>query len=230
MEDNKLNNFLIKLWTILEDESISNTICWDRTGDSFHVYDVYRAWPHLSDSLICMALRKLPQLIDLCFTMTIIPSLCNLLTHFFVMDIRICSKKKRNQVAIKRRASRQDVQLLDAEQSQNTTLTNRQEQQNMVTLPEYDLNYLLEELQQFRIRTADMQNTIVDLTNDNELLWNEVSLLRDFHLKQQQNVSNLVEFLMSILHDNVNVRSQKQGKINCSRQIVPLQGPKIHWQ
>ena len=82
-----------------------------------------------------------------------------------------------------------------------------------VQIPTKDLTAVLEELRQLRDRQKHMENKIQDLVKyilcvknklttgfrENELIWQEMHHMRGTHVKQQQIVNKLVQFLVALV-------------------------------
>ncbi|KAI1718120.1 HSF-type DNA-binding domain-containing protein [Ditylenchus destructor] len=231
MDESKLTNFLVKIWSILEDDSIADTICWDRSGMSFHIYDLYkfcevvlpRFFKHKNMSSFVRQLNLYGFKKIAAVDRSVLSYSDNLTDHmqFYHPLFRQGQPELLNQ--IKRNNKRPANSVPNAPVAvKNSVDPNTGEK--LVTLPESDLICMLEELESLRGSHSHMQSAIFELTHDNELLWNEVGLLRDQHLKQQQNVGKLVQFLISLMQpaSGSHCAQQKHGRMAGMKRFVQI--------
>ncbi|KAL3092899.1 hypothetical protein niasHT_020282 [Heterodera trifolii] len=68
-----------------------------------------------------------------------------------------------------------------------------------VTIHTKDLTNIFDELRVMRERQKNMEVRMDELTKENEMLWNEMAHIRGTHLKQQQIVNKLIQFLVSFV-------------------------------
>uniref|UniRef100_A0A1B6IIZ7 HSF-type DNA-binding domain-containing protein n=1 Tax=Homalodisca liturata TaxID=320908 RepID=A0A1B6IIZ7_9HEMI len=66
----------------------------------------------------------------------------------------------------------------------------------------YNLNKVLADMQQMKGRQENMDSRLTAMKIENETLWRELSILRQKHIKQQQMVNKLIQFLVSIVQQN----------------------------
>ncbi|KAI1731411.1 HSF-type DNA-binding domain-containing protein [Ditylenchus destructor] len=231
MDENKLTNFLVKIWSILEDDSIADTICWDCSGMSFHIYDLYkfcevvlpRFFKHKNMSSFVRQLNLYGFKKIAAVDRSVLSYSDNLTDHmqFYHPLFRQGQPELLNQ--IKRNNKRPANSVTNTPVAvKNSVDPNTGEK--LVTLPESDLICMLEELESLRGSHSHMQSAIFELTHDNELLWNEVGLLRDQHLKQQQNVGKLVQFLISLMQPSSgsHCAQQKHGRMGGMKRFVQI--------
>ncbi|EPB78990.1 HSF-type DNA-binding domain protein [Ancylostoma ceylanicum] len=64
------------------------------------------------------------------------------------------------------------------------------------------IQMVMEELRQMREKQRAMDNKMHDLVKENEQLWEQVTLLRAQHNRQQQVVTKLVQFLVAMMQPN----------------------------
>ncbi|ETN73696.1 HSF-type DNA-binding domain protein [Necator americanus] len=65
-----------------------------------------------------------------------------------------------------------------------------------------NIQMVMEELRQMREKQRAMDNKMHDLVKENEQLWEQVTLLRAQHNRQQQVVTKLVQFLVAMMQPN----------------------------
>ncbi|VDP21388.1 unnamed protein product [Onchocerca flexuosa] len=87
---------------------------------------------------------------------------------------------------------------------------NRNNENNSVAMPPKEISVLVDEIRQLREKQRTMENKMAHLVKENEAMWQQVSHLRNQHVKQQHVVNKLVQFLVALVQP-----SQKRlGKRN----------------
>lgn len=231
MEESKLTNFLIKLWSILEDDSIADTICWDSSGMSFHIIDLYkfcevvlpRFFKHknMSSFVRQLNLYGFKKIAAVDRSALAYNDILTDHMQFYHPLFRRGHPELMNQI---KRNNKRPANSCPASAVEVKNSVDPNTGEKLVTLPESDLICMLEELESLRCSHSHMQSTIYELTRDNELLWNEVGLLRDQHLKQQQNVGKLVQFLISLMQpaSAAHCAPQKHGRMGGLKRFVSI--------
>ncbi|KAI1711074.1 HSF-type DNA-binding domain-containing protein [Ditylenchus destructor] len=204
-EDEKIPLFLIKLWNIVEDPAYFDVIRWDESGYSFHITDPYS---------FCR--NVLPQYFKH-------NNLNSLIRQLNMYGFRKMTPIERTSLA--RAESDQDhlefshpyfvrdhpellmnikrkVSLAKQAHDTSTTATT-------VNVPVKDLSSVFDELRQLRDRQKTMEMKMNGLVKDNELIWRELDHVRGAHVKQQQIVNKLVQFLVALVQPN---KQQRLGK------------------
>uniref|UniRef100_A0A914CBY9 HSF-type DNA-binding domain-containing protein n=1 Tax=Acrobeloides nanus TaxID=290746 RepID=A0A914CBY9_9BILA len=190
-EDEKMPLFLIKLWNIVEDPAYYDVIRWDESGYSFHILDPYS---------FCR--NVLPQYFKH-------NNLNSLIRQLNMYGFRKMTPIERSSLA--RAESDQDhlefshpyfvrdhpELLVNIKRKAPTTRSHPEN--SSVQIPTKDLSAVLEELRQLRDRQKHMENKIQDLVKENELIWQEMHHMRGTHVKQQQIVNKLVQFLVALV-------------------------------
>uniref|UniRef100_A0A7E4VYE5 HSF_DOMAIN domain-containing protein n=1 Tax=Panagrellus redivivus TaxID=6233 RepID=A0A7E4VYE5_PANRE len=188
-EDDKIPLFLIKLWNIVEDPSYFDVIRWDDSGYSFHILDPYS---------FCR--NVLPQYFKH-------NNLNSLIRQLNMYGFRKMTPIERTSLA--RAESDQDhlefshpcfvrdhPDLL-SQIKRKTPTARRDDASN--NSQNRDLSTILEEVRLLRDRQKTMEDRISDLTGDNHNLWQQLSSMRATHVKQQQIVNKLVQFLVTLV-------------------------------
>ncbi|CAD5206695.1 unnamed protein product [Bursaphelenchus okinawaensis] len=208
----QLPHFLAKLWSILDDPQYENAICWDNSGESFHIVDSYlfknavlpRYFKHNNlnsfvRQLNLYGFRKIPIVGNACLLNENGDNLHFSHPFFIKGNFHLLQHIKRN--AVKGTGNSKVKQEQAAEKRQ-------------VTVPEEDLVVLFSELKVMREKQSTMKNTIRQLTRDNILLWQKMAALENGQNKQQENVRQLVQFMMALV--------QPQKRLSSSQRIMQL--------
>ncbi|CAD5206562.1 unnamed protein product [Bursaphelenchus okinawaensis] len=190
-EDDKIPLFLVKLWNIVEDPSYYDVIRWDESGYSFHILDPYSFCRNI-----------LPQYFKH-------NNLNSLIRQLNMYGFRKMTPIERTSLA--RAESDQDhlefshpcfvrdhpELLVNIKRKAPTSKQNNND--GTVSVPAKDLTAVFEELRSLRERQKQMEGRMGDLTKENELIWQEMSNMRGAHVKQQQIVTKLVQFMVAML-------------------------------
>ncbi|CAD5209698.1 unnamed protein product [Bursaphelenchus xylophilus] len=204
----QLPHFLAKLWSILDDTQYENAICWDKSGESFHIVDSYlfknavlpRYFKHNNlnsfvRQLNLYGFRKIPIVGNACLLNENGDNLHFSHPFFIKGNFHLLQHIKRN--AVKGTGGSKAKQEQAAEKRQ-------------VSVPEDDLVCMFSELKLMREKQNTMKNTIRQLTRDNILLWQKMAALENSQNKQQENVGKLVQFLMALVQSQKRVHNNSQ--------------------
>ncbi|CAK1602067.1 unnamed protein product [Parnassius mnemosyne] len=91
------------------------------------------------------------------------------------------------------------------------------------------MNKMLADVKQMKGKQESLDAKFSAMKQENEALWREVAILRQKHIKQQQIVNNLIQFLMSLVQptrapnsngNNVGVKRPYQLMINSSAHVA----------
>lgn len=202
-DDEKMPLFLIKLWSIVEDPQYQQIVRWDESGYSFHIIDPYsfcrNVLPHffkhnnlnsLIRQLNMYGFRKMTPVDRGSLTRTESDQDHLEFSHpYFIRD------HPEFLVNIKRKQSTRTIDSSNNVQAQAT------------------LQLVMEELRQMREKQRNMDNKMHELVKENEQLWEQITLLRAQHNRQQQVVTKLVQFLVAMMQPNSTVakRVMKRG-------------------
>lgn len=201
-DDEKMPLFLIKLWNIVEDPAYVNVIRWDDSGYSFHILDPYS---------FCR--NVLPQYFKH-------NNLNSLIRQLNMYGFRKMTPIDRSGLA--RAESDQDhlefshpyfvrehPELLVNIKRKSTS--HRPPDTSSLSLPAKNLSLVLDEIRQLREKQRTMESKMANLVKENESVWQQLSHMRTMHMKQQQVVTKLVQFLVALVQPS----SQKRlGKRN----------------
>ncbi|XP_013134956.1 PREDICTED: heat shock factor protein 1 isoform X3 [Papilio polytes] len=96
------------------------------------------------------------------------------------------------------------------------------------------MNKVLADVKQMKGKQESLDAKFSAMKQENEALWREVAILRQKHIKQQQIVNNLIQFLMSLVQptrapnangNNVGVKRPFQLMINNAAYVATSDGP-----
>ncbi|KAL3860115.1 hypothetical protein ACJMK2_010282 [Sinanodonta woodiana] len=209
---NNVPAFLTKLWTLVEDPSCDHLIAWDPSGLSFHVYDqagfakdvlpLYFKHNNIASfirQLNMYGFRKKVHLEN--GAMKSEKDDLEFLHPFFQRD------QEHLLEHIKRKVS-----------GSNTVVAVKNEHD------QHDLSDVLSDLQTLKSKQDVMNTTMESMKKENETLWREIASLRQKHLKQQQIVNKLVQFLVHLVGANRRMPNMKRKMplmLTGSSQVPP---------
>ncbi|VDM52301.1 unnamed protein product [Angiostrongylus costaricensis] len=196
-DDEKMPLFLIKLWSIVEDPQYQQIVRWDESGYSFHIIDPY--------------------------------SFCrNVLPHFFkhnnlnslIRQLNMYGFRKMTPVdrgSLARTESDQDhlefshpyfirdhpEYLVNIKRKQSTRTIENSTNNGQA---QATLQLVMEELRQMREKQRNMDNKMHELVKENEQLWEQITLLRAQHNRQQQVVTKILDRLQREMLDIGGIR------------------------
>ncbi|KHN72771.1 Heat shock factor protein 1 [Toxocara canis] len=201
-EDEKMPLFLIKLWNIVEDAAYQNVIRWDESGYSFHILDPYS---------FCR--NVLPQYFKH-------NNLNSLIRQLNMYGFRKMTPIERSGLA--RAESDQDhlefshpyfvrdhPELLV--NIKRKSASHRPADPAAVSLASKDLSLVLDEIRQLREKQRAMETKMTHLVKENESVWQQLSHMRTMHMKQQQVVNKLVQFLVALAQPSAQKRLGKRS-------------------
>uniref|UniRef100_A0A915DAI8 HSF-type DNA-binding domain-containing protein n=1 Tax=Ditylenchus dipsaci TaxID=166011 RepID=A0A915DAI8_9BILA len=214
-EDEKIPLFLIKLWNIVEDPSYYDVIRWDESGYSFHITDPYsfcrnvlpQYFKHnnlnsLIRQLNMYGFRKMTPIERTSLARAESDQDHLEFSHaYFVRDHPELLLNIKRKVPISKQAH-------DAVSA--GAATTQANQTTTVNVPVKDLSAVFDELRQLRDRQKNMEIKMNDLVKDNEMIWREMDHVRGAHLKQQQIVNKLIQFLVALVQPNKQHRLGKR--------------------
>ena len=207
--------FLAKLWALVNDSSCDDLIAWDPSGSSFHVYDQAR-----------FAREVLPRYFKHNNFASFIRQL-NMYGFRKISTIEHGSlKNERDDIefahpsfirghdnlleSIKRRApdhqpkvnlpspaTKPDIVSSTTSPSSTGFISNTYAE-NKTTRP-VELSHVLEDVKNLQSKQTSLTDKLFHMQDENQALWREVGVLKQKHVKQQQIVSKLMEFLLHFL-------------------------------
>ncbi|XP_059469810.1 heat shock factor protein isoform X2 [Neocloeon triangulifer] len=191
--------FLAKLWKLVEDTDFDELICWSEAGDSFIIHN---------QAQFCR------ELLPLYYKHNNMASFVRQLNMYgFHKKVNVEAgglKVDRDEMEFAHPFFvRQQPQLLErikrkiAEPGRGSSRS----------CPEA-LNKVLGDVKQVKGRQESLDGKLGAMKRENEALWRELAVLRQKHLKQQQIVNKLIQFLLTVV--------QSPNRLNVKRRVPPL--------
>ncbi|XP_052233520.1 heat shock factor protein-like isoform X2 [Dreissena polymorpha] len=219
--------FLTKLWQLVEDPSTDELIAWDAGGTSFHLFD---------------QARFAKEVLPLYFKHNNIASFIRQLNMYgFRKVVHI------GQGSIKCEVDdvefhhpyfvRGEEHLLE-NIKRKTSLTGTQPAVSGVkteaglTLNQEDVTRVLNDVQHMKGKQENIAAKMDKMKKENEALWREVANLRQKHMKQQQIVNKLIQFMIHLVGGNSNTPLQNLTKrkmplmLNDANQVMAAKRPR----
>ncbi|XP_074646378.1 heat shock factor protein-like [Tubulanus polymorphus] len=214
MGSNTVPAFLTKLWTLVEDPEYDDLICWDTTGKTFHVLD---------------QARFAKEILPLYFKHSNIASFIRQLNMYGFRKVMTI-----DQGGLK--YEKDDMQFqhpffIRGEEGmlefiKRKVPTNKEEAK--VLKQDDSMSKVLVDVNQLQGRQDHMNSKLDALKRQNEALWREVASLRTKHMKQQQIVNKLVQFLMTLVGgSNRGLAGMKRKKPLMINDASQLKNPKV---
>nr|AHL30200.1 HSF1 [Urechis unicinctus] len=180
--------FLTKLWTLVDDASTDEFIAWDSSGESFHVID---------------QTRFAKEILPLYFKHNNITSFIRQLNMYgFRKVVNIDSgalKTERDSMQFShvyfRRNEEYLLENIKRKVGGNKVSTHVAEPKVGVD----GVRAVLNEVNSIQDQQETMNTRMDSLKIENDALWREVAMLRQKHMKQQQVVNKLVQFLVTLV-------------------------------
>ncbi|XP_060536846.1 heat shock factor protein-like isoform X2 [Cylas formicarius] len=183
IENANVPAFLGKLWKMVDDPATDHVIHWGPNGNSFIIRNQFDFW-------------------------------CELLPAYYKHNNMSSFVRQLNMYGFHKIASI-DSGSMDAERDEiqfyhpcfqkgqpeklknikrKVTTTRAQDPSN-----QDDLTKVLTEVKQLRGRQTNIDSQLTAMKQENTVLWRELALLRQKHLKQQQIVNKLIQFLVTLV-------------------------------
>ncbi|KAK2155755.1 hypothetical protein LSH36_232g02019 [Paralvinella palmiformis] len=189
--------FLHKLWTLVEDESTNDLIAWDPSGRSFHVFDQG---------------RFSKEVLPLYFKHNNIASFIRQLNMYGFRKVTNVEhgglKTEKDDMEFSHQYFQRGKEHLLENIKRKVTTTKADD----VKVKHDDVNKVLMDVHHLKGKQESINSKFDTLKRENEALWREVASLRQKHLKQQQIVNKLIQFLITIV-GNRGVGSLKRPAI-----------------
>jgi len=195
---NNVPAFLTKLWALVESPLTDELICWDESGQSFHVKD---------------QARFAKEILPLYFKHNNIAS--------FIRQLNMYGfRKVLNTEAANLKLDKDDMEfahqffvkgqehLLDYIKRKVPSAKSGGGLGGDEAVKIEDVSSVLSQVNSVKSRQDTMTVKLESLKLENEVLWREVATLRQMHMKQQQIVNKLIQFLVSVVG---NKRSSLSG-------------------
>nr|ABR15461.1 HSF [Haliotis asinina] len=194
--------FLKKLWILVEDPGWNDLICWGEGGTSFHVYDQSR-----------FAREVLP----LYFKHNNIASFIRQLNMYGFRKVMSV-----DQGSLKVEKDDLEFHHVYFQQGHEELLEHIKRKVSpgvkveSIKLKQEDVSKVLADVRNLRGKQETITAKMDTLKRENEALWREVANLRQKHLKQQQIVNKLIQFLVTLVRGNRGIPT------NSRKRVMPL--------
>ncbi|XP_061163214.1 heat shock factor protein-like isoform X2 [Saccostrea echinata] len=220
MGSNPVPAFLTKLWTLVENPTCDDLICWDESGKSFHVFDQG---------------RFAKEILPLYFKHSNIAS--------FIRQLNMYGFRKVTNIEQGLKSEKDDLEFHHPyfQRGQEHLLEHikRKITHHLPSHPPIrvdpvvsvahnvqpeDLDRMVAEVNQVKGK-QDLMNTKLDtMKRENEVLWREVASLRQKHMKQTQIINKLIQFLVHFVGAN---RVTGANKRKLPLMISNTESPKV---
>uniref|UniRef100_A0A8D0HX06 HSF-type DNA-binding domain-containing protein n=1 Tax=Sphenodon punctatus TaxID=8508 RepID=A0A8D0HX06_SPHPU len=180
--------FLAKLWALVEDPGTEEVITWSRNGQNFCILDDQR-----------FAKELLPKY----FKHNNISSFIRQLNIYgfrkvIALENGMMTAEKSTVLEFQHPFFKQGKAHL-LEKIKRKVSTVRAE--DLKVCPE-DLHKVLSEVQEMREQQNNMDLKLASMKRENQALWKEVAALRQKHNQQQQLLSKILQFILSLMRGN----------------------------
>ncbi|XP_075678872.1 uncharacterized protein LOC113792776 isoform X2 [Dermatophagoides pteronyssinus] len=183
--------FILKLWKLVCDESSNDLICWNRNGRSFIIKDQG---------------RFAKEILPLYFKHSNMASFIRQLNMYGFRKVSNIEhgglKSDGDEVEFFHHhfclGQADQLELIKRKMSTN----NNSKCLTSITKVD-DIQDILADVESMKGRQDSVDTLLNNLKQENEALWREIAILRQKHLKQQQIVEKLLQFLVSIVRNRV---------------------------
>ncbi|KAL4235087.1 stress-responsive transcription factor hsf1 [Mactra antiquata] len=224
---NNVPAFLTKLWYLVEDSATDELIAWDASGLSFHLYD---------------QVRFAKEILPLYFKHSNIASFIRQLNMYgFRKVVHLDSNAIKSEVDDVEfhhpsfvRGQEQLLEYIKRKSSTGAVVGVKSDPP--LKLKEEDVNRVLTDVQLMKGKQDSLSTKMDKMKKENEALWREVASLRQKHLKQQQIVNKLIQFMVHLVGGNPGMPGSSLSKrkmplmINDSSQVSSAKRPKYSKQ
>ncbi|XP_075585431.1 uncharacterized protein LOC124492433 isoform X9 [Dermatophagoides farinae] len=183
--------FILKLWKLVCDDSSNDLICWNRNGRSFIIKDQG---------------RFAKEILPLYFKHSNMASFIRQLNMYGFRKVSNIEhgglKSDGDEVEFFHHhfclGQENQLELIKRKMSTNN---NSKCLTSIVKVDE--IQDILSDVESIKGRQDSVDSLLNNLKQENEALWREIAILRQKHLKQQQIVEKLLQFLVSIVRNRV---------------------------
>ncbi|XP_062569024.1 heat shock factor protein-like isoform X2 [Saccostrea cucullata] len=220
MGSNPVPAFLTKLWTLVENPTCDDLICWDASGKSFHVFDQG---------------RFAKEILPLYFKHSNIAS--------FIRQLNMYGFRKVTNIEQGLKSEKDDLEFHHPyfQRGQEHLLEHikRKITHHLPSHPTIrvdpvvsvshnvqpeDLDRMVAEVNQVKGKQDLMNSKLDTMKRENEVLWREVASLRQKHMKQTQIINKLIQFLVHFVGAN---RVTGGNKRKLPLMISNTESPKV---
>ncbi|XP_077542083.1 uncharacterized protein LOC144154876 isoform X1 [Haemaphysalis longicornis] len=199
---NNVPAFLVKLWKLVEDEKCNNLISWSSNGQSFIIHN---------------QTQFAKELLPLYFKHNNMAS--------FIRQLNMYGFRKVTNIDQGLRSDREEIEFfhnffirgqecllefikrkVPSGRGGGSAAGGPEEGRARAEV----LRELLSDVGSMQGRQEHMDQLLADMKKENEALWREVARLRQKHLKQQQIVEKLIQFLVTMVQANRNITVKRK--------------------
>uniref|UniRef100_A0AC34R350 HSF-type DNA-binding domain-containing protein n=1 Tax=Panagrolaimus sp. JU765 TaxID=591449 RepID=A0AC34R350_9BILA len=217
--------FLVKLLKMLEDPELQHILCWDESGQSFHIIDSstfseevlpqyfkHRNLNSFVRQLNFYGFRKLTSV-----DKTSLYYMENSVDDLHFMHSKFVRGLPQLMFEIKRQTN-PTKKLTAAVVTDKQTV--KADEGKLVSVPQEELYRMMSELTLLRRKTEELEYTVDHLTNRHETLWEEMRILREANGKQSDCFNKLIQFLISVMPANKRVARRQRPYVEADNMIV----------
>lgn len=198
MSTSNVPAFLTKLWALVENSNCDDLICWDESGNSFHVYE---------------QARFSKEILPLYFKHSNIAS--------FIRQLNMYGFRKVVHIDTGLKTEKDDVEFQHVYfiKGHEDLLENIKRKISGTSVPLVksegpsvfsDVSKVLTDVVVMKGKQDNMSSRLDTVKRENDLLWREVASLRQKHIKQQQIVNKLIQFLVHMVGGNRGLSGMKR--------------------
>ncbi|XP_015278824.1 PREDICTED: heat shock factor protein 3-like [Gekko japonicus] len=202
-----VSGFLAKLWALVEDSGSDAVICWSRNGQNFSILDEQR-----------FAKELLPKY----FKHNNLSSFIRQLNIYgfrkvIALENGMMTSAKNSAIEFQHPFFKREKFSLLANIKRKVSAVRAEE---LKVCPE-DLHRVLSEVQEMREQQSNMDLKLASMKRENEALWKEVASLRQKHSQQQQLLSKILEFILSLMRRNCIVGLKRKRSLSDGSGALP---------
>nr|QMU23586.1 heat shock factor 1 [Sinonovacula constricta] len=216
--------FLTKIWTLVEDPNTDDLIAWDPSGLSFHIYD---------------QIRFSKEILPMYFKHNNIASFIRQLNMYgFRKVVHVESgilKSEQDDLEFHHpyflRGQEEQLENIKRKPSGQGATVSHVKTEHGLELNSADVSRVLNDVQMMKGKQESFSNKMDRMKKENEALWREVASLRQKHLKQQQIVNKLIQFMIHLVGGNRTLSTGLQKRklplmINDTSQVAAAKRPR----
>ncbi|KAL8187903.1 UNVERIFIED_CONTAM: Heat shock factor protein 3 [Gekko kuhli] len=199
--------FLAKLWARVEDPGSDDVICWNRNGQNFSILNEQR-----------FAKELLPKY----FKHNNLSSFIRQLNIYgfrkvVALENGMMTSAKNSAIEFQHPFFKREKFSLLANIKRKVPVVRAEE---LKVCPE-DLHKVLSEVQEMREQQSNMDLKLATMKRENQALWKEVVSLRQKHSQQQQLLSKILEFILSLMRRNCIVGLKQKRSLSDGSGALP---------
>lgn len=180
--------FLGKLWKMVNDPATDHLICWSPAGNSFIIQNQAQFWY---------------ELLPLYYKHNNMSSFVRQLNMYgfhkmsTVENGTMDADKDENQFYHPYFQKEQPELLVNIKRKVTASKTSENNIQNV--LKHDDITKVITDVKQLKTRQSSVDSQLSAMKQENAVLWRELAMLRQKHIKQQQIVNKLIQFLVTLV-------------------------------